>query len=285
VAAVCSDASRLVALATGARDGLPAPGATAPPATHTRLGGPFLLLDDLAALPLAEVSAEWPSIDGAAAVDLLRLVVLGHCLGAARWTRVFEDPFWRDVWRIGPGIGRADLAAWLSALGPGRLRALRAALAVHACNNTEPAPLLAAGVEIAGAAWRVLLGRHGRWAALARARARRPASPEAAADDVVDLLDAVGPLPQGWRAAFAVAAQQTLRGFAHRLPGFAGSRAEYLYRNFLDLSASVQVEPSRITVTLSRPPLDLVLGLSGRNRGERRWPQLDERPFVLFSSD
>lgn len=283
VAAVCADGPRLVALAAGAPEGGPEAGQTAPASAHTRLGGPFLLLDDLAELPLAEVSMDWPSIDGVTAGDLLRLVVLGHCLGATRWTRLFEEPFWRDVWRIGSAIGPTDLAVWLSGLGPGRLRTLRAALAATARDGAEPAPLRAAGVEVAGRVWRVLVGRHGRWAAVGPGGPLLAPSAEAAADDLAYLLDTSGALPERWATLFAVAAQQTLRSFARRLPGFAASRCDYLRRNFLDVAASVQAEPARITVTLSRPPLDLVLSLTGRNRGERRWPDLDARPFVVFT--
>jgi len=77
-------------------------------------------------------------------------------------------------------------------------------------------------------------------------------------------------------------ARETLRCFSERLPGFAGSSAGYLRANFLCASATLTMEPDRIVVTLSRPPLDLILNTSGWSRGERIWPWLDARPFLLF---
>lgn len=77
-------------------------------------------------------------------------------------------------------------------------------------------------------------------------------------------------------------ARATLERFSARLPGFAGSSASYLRTNFLSAVAALTIEPDRIVVTLSRPPLDLILNISGRSRGERHWPWIDARPFVLF---
>jgi len=98
----------------------------------------------------------------------------------------------------------------------------------------------------------------------------------------------LGEQPGGRAAAarrVATAARQIIRRFARRLPGFAASSAVYVQRNMLDVSATIDVEPDRIVVTLSRAPLDLVLTLTGRTRGERHWPWLDARPFVLFPGD
>jgi hypothetical protein len=76
-----------------------------------------------------------------------------------------------------------------------------------------------------------------------------------------------------------------LRRFARRLPGFAASSDAYLRGHFLDCAASIDADTDRVVVTLSRVPLDLVLMMSGLNRGERHWPSLDPRPFVLFRGD
>jgi hypothetical protein len=82
--------------------------------------------------------------------------------------------------------------------------------------------------------------------------------------------------------AMSVAAQQVMRAFAWRLPGFAGSNLPYLSRNFLEFGASVEEELARRVVRLGRPPLQLILGITGMTRQTYRLSWLDERPLALF---
>ena len=82
--------------------------------------------------------------------------------------------------------------------------------------------------------------------------------------------------------ALAVAAHGVLRAFSRRLPGFARSGLPYLHRNFLDLPASLIEEPERRVVRLGRPPLNLVLSLTGITRASYRLTWLDDRPLILF---
>jgi hypothetical protein len=95
-------------------------------------------------------------------------------------------------------------------------------------------------------------------------------------------------LPKSWRLApefdfmLSVAAQSLMRSFAWRLPGFAHSNLPYLYGNFLDFSASLEDEPNRRVVRMGRPPLHLILNMTGIVRGTYRLNWLDERPFALF---
>ncbi|PYS76797.1 MAG: hypothetical protein DMF66_12790, partial [Acidobacteria bacterium] len=67
-----------------------------------------------------------------------------------------------------------------------------------------------------------------------------------------------------------------------RLPGFATSGLAYLFGNFLDFAGSLEDEEARRVVRVGRPPLNLVLMLTGMNRSSYRLNWLDERPFVLF---
>jgi len=82
--------------------------------------------------------------------------------------------------------------------------------------------------------------------------------------------------------ALSVVAQHIMRAFAWRLPGFAPSNLQYLWGNFLDFWASVDEEPDRRVVRVGRPPLRLVLGLTGSTRQAYRLSWLDERPLTLF---
>jgi len=83
----------------------------------------------------------------------------------------------------------------------------------------------------------------------------------------------------------SIAAQHVLRGIAWRLPGFAGSHLLYLARNFLDFGASLEEEPGRRVVRLGRPPLQVVLNMTGVTRQSYRLSWLDDRPFELFQQE
>jgi hypothetical protein len=204
----------------------------------TRWGAPFLLLDDVAAIGLPGLAADWPPLEGAAADRVLSLLVVARCLGSDRWLHVVTDPVWRELFGIAGTVTVPAMALWLASLGQQRLDVMRSTLA------------------------------------------RSDESREVAC-----LVDPSEYLPSAWDGACALAAAQTLRRFAGRLPGFARSGFEYLRQNFLDVEATLAFQPDRIAVTLTRAPLDLVLALAGRNFGSRSWAWLDPRPFVLFTAE
>ena len=125
-----------------------------------------------------------------------------------------------------------------------------------------------------------------------------PADRDGASDD--DLLVRLAQIPEdlsalhlpepfGFGRAFEqaldLAAQNVLRLFAWRLTGFSRSGLAYLQRNFLDLTASLEEEAGRRVVRLSRPPLALILNMTGQNRQVYRLSWLDDRPFELYPED
>jgi hypothetical protein len=81
--------------------------------------------------------------------------------------------------------------------------------------------------------------------------------------------------------ALSVVAQNLLRAFARRLPGFSHSGLPYLYANFLDFPASLKEESERRAVSLGQPPLGLILNITGMARSTYHLDWLDERPFTL----
>jgi hypothetical protein len=85
--------------------------------------------------------------------------------------------------------------------------------------------------------------------------------------------------------ALTIAAQQLLRGFAWRLPGFAESNLPYLSRNFLAFSATIEEDDTRRIVRIGRPPLHLILNMTGMTRQTYRLSWLDERPLALFQQE
>lgn len=79
-----------------------------------------------------------------------------------------------------------------------------------------------------------------------------------------------------------VVAQGVLRRFAAQLPGFGRSGLNYLNRNFLDCCAAVETSEERIVVSLSQPPLHLVLAKSGLNRRNYNLSWLNGRLCAIF---
>jgi hypothetical protein len=61
-------------------------------------------------------------------------------------------------------------------------------------------------------------------------------------------------------------ARALLDRLAGHLPGFGGSSPAWLARNILAMGARAEAGPEGLTVTLSRPPLDVVLGMTGLAR-------------------
>lgn len=88
-------------------------------------------------------------------------------------------------------------------------------------------------------------------------------------------------LPPRLAAPLAAAAAAVLTSFARALPGFAASSADYLRRNFLNCRARVTFAAEVILVELGRPPLDLVLGITGMTRERLCLPWLDARAIQL----
>jgi hypothetical protein len=77
----------------------------------------------------------------------------------------------------------------------------------------------------------------------------------------------------------------TLKSFAQRLPGFAGSGPDHLRRNFLHVAASFERETGRLVVRLARPPLHVILALAGLLRRRFDVPWLVEVPIETFPED
>jgi len=80
----------------------------------------------------------------------------------------------------------------------------------------------------------------------------------------------------------SVVAQGILRRFAAQLPGFGRSSLNYLNRNFLDCCAAVETSEERIVVSLSQPPLHLLLAKSGLNRRSYNLSWLQGRLCAIF---
>lgn len=70
-----------------------------------------------------------------------------------------------------------------------------------------------------------------------------------------------------------------MRAFAHRLPGFSGSSAPFIFTNFLRGAGRVRTFESRIEISIARPPLDILLSMT--RLGDRETTLADGRTLVL----
>jgi len=88
--------------------------------------------------------------------------------------------------------------------------------------------------------------------------------------------------PRFANLCLCVAAQGVLRQFAAKLSGFSNSSLDYLSQNFLESSAAVKETQQQRIVSLSLPPLHLVLSMAGLMRCACRLSWLDNRPCAIF---
>jgi hypothetical protein len=166
-----------------------------------------------------------------------------------------------------------------------------AAIALRALVVAKAAGAQRASAVLADPAWQAALGlgRLGR-AAVAAWGATLPEG-TAARFDGYDPSQALERVPQvalrGWLpapldAAVGRATLALLEAFGRRLPGFAASSPPFLFANFLDVHATVEMRPEARIVRLGRPPLHVVLAMTGLGRARFVLPGADPRPFVLF---
>ena len=219
---------------------------------HTPFGGIFMLLPLLDELPLAEATRDWPGSEEADAVALVRFLLLVKCCGRSRVAKAIYDPLLRDLIGIAPSISPSVLAAWQKK--------------ISALNRKVFLKTLADWHDERGVSTVEVFGD--------RDKLRKDIA-------YLSLPKSVG-LSRTLDFPLSIAAQTVMRVFSRRLPGFAGSNLPYLYSNFLACSATIEEEPERRVVRLSRPPLYLVLNLTGACNKTYRLSWLDDRPLALF---
>ena len=70
----------------------------------------FLILPRLDELPLAEATRNWPHAEEAAAISLVRWLVLLKCCGSENSERAFYDPLLRELLLIPPSVVSRSIA-------------------------------------------------------------------------------------------------------------------------------------------------------------------------------
>ena len=69
-----------------------------------------------------EATRDWPHTDEAAAISLVRFLVLLKCCGCNNSERAFYDPLVRDLLLIPPSLSPEGLRTWQSQLKPEHLQ-------------------------------------------------------------------------------------------------------------------------------------------------------------------
>lgn len=83
---------------------------------YTSFGGVFLLLPFINDLPLEQATRDWPHADDAAAISLLRFLLLVKCCGQTNSEQSFRDPLLRDLLLIPPSVSVESICEWQSAI-------------------------------------------------------------------------------------------------------------------------------------------------------------------------
>ena len=231
----------------------------------TPFGGVFLLVPLIAALPFEKATAGWPMCGDVPASALARLLVLAKCLGGNALPRLMLDAVIRDLLRIDPKLGISETTKWLAALTGEQLTQFQRLLLSHDEILRYPSPRFVREDDSSD-------------------EQGTPTQRFAAARRDVAYLAFPGILRESSlaRRAFGRVAASVLRDLSRRLPGFARASFAHLQANFLSISASVEQQPNRRVVRLSRPPLDIILNMTGMSRATYRLPWLDDKPFMLF---
>lgn len=279
---------------------------------HTAFGGLVLLLAELDSLLNEALSSALPSIEPVSARNLVAWLVLAQCTGQTRAAQFLGEAFWRKVFGIPPEIDRTRLNRWLSDAD-----ATPAAVCLAECTATWirgtclPVPL-----KIDRQRWRVSVDQAtGIWCEinnlfsefhdvscgqvptmldrLTGSEMDAMQSPDSvssipwsarlaiarrARDDWRYLTMDWG-LPEPWQRLFTQMAQIVLRRFAYRIPGFTGASLPYVFSNFLAGSGTFETESG--CLQLSRPPLHILLNITGIGRGTVRWSGPPEQSFIL----
>ena len=225
---------------------------------YTQFGGVFLLLPVLDAMPIDQVTEDWPPLSDTSAADIVRFIVVMHCCGGTRASSFFADALMRDLMNIPPTLSTEKLIEWHNEVTGQQLRSFNRLLDQWFRAAKEKPAACTSGTE--EGKQRTRIAKNARYLTLGNPfQFSRP-----------------------FVRAMRLTTHSLMRNFARKLPGFSTSGLSYLYSNFLDFPATLEDEPTRCVITLGRPPLNLILKMSGLNSGSYQLSFTGERTFALF---
>ncbi|HET7924763.1 MAG TPA: hypothetical protein VFL30_07680 [Rhodanobacteraceae bacterium] len=262
------------------------------------LDAPFagfgLLIEEIGALLDRDAAAALALIEPRPARELAALASIAFAAGSDS-QRVWRDPALRAFFGIGRDFAWSEYEAALrdsAAVAARALDALWASASRHARGEPIEVPLGFSGapiictVDASTGLWLLMRPRGAREATASRAFSNRLASARRARADARALVaqDFGATLPREWRLFFAAVAQIALRRIAQRVPGMRMSSLDYIRANLLRCGGeAVAIESARWRWRVRRPPLHVLLALSGIASNEQVWHGPDgERRVVQW---
>ena len=269
---------------------------------YSAFGGMFLLLPLLARLPLERLTADWPRPAEQEPAAIIRLILLDLCWG--HFPGIFRDSLLRDLLGIDGTLTFDELNNWFGGVSTetvllAQRRLIDQRLAelgdpdVHGFVVERDRRFTVVVTEQRKGGWLILHEtdidpmQHGlhtlRKLLPETCRLQHADAGEKCEDDLQAVrlpqnLDCPDPLASLLRCL----AQNLLRDFAMKLPGFSQSSIGYLRRNFLAFDATLHPHEEIDRVRLGHPTLHLVLNMTGMLTEHYRLPWR-ERPLVLES--
>ena len=245
----------------------------------TRFGGIFLLLPLLTEMPFDAMAG------GDAA--RMRFFTALKCFGRDRAEEFLADPMMPYLLGVPEPVSSESAAKFFSRCARHARRAAGVVdewLRQQGCLTGETVSVGVPGRRIHATAD---LGR-GIWVALGKQvpRADRP-GPDSVGiqrkrlgliSAELDYLDFPASFPANARVNlfFSRMANVLLRNLSWRLPGFHGSTIPYLAANFLEMHANLEREEGTLKASLGRPPLHVVLNISGMMNREFKLPWMED---------
>ena len=135
---------------------------------YTSFGGAFLLLPFIDELPLADATRDWPHANEAAAMSLVRFLLLVKCCGQQNVERSFTDPLLRDLLLVPPTVSVEVIREWQSRIATTDVQKFLQALLVwqRAQETVTGSKQILAPVVVQGRPVVVLIdGARGLWVA------------------------------------------------------------------------------------------------------------------------
>ncbi|MFC4158646.1 hypothetical protein [Chitinimonas lacunae] len=251
-------------------------------------GGLVWLLPSLQSLLTPTLLAGLPAPAGCSSLDALALLTLAVATGPQA-DAVWRDPFWRTFFRLPPRFDQVALAAWLAKAEPAALMTALANALQHQARGEAVRlryPLQRVRRD------RLIDSATGGWLGAVATeqpvswRSRLALTRQSRRDE--RLLSQAGPLaalPPGWHEPVLLLAQAALRHTAYRIPGHARSSLPYLFARLFGVSGQAELcAPCQWRLRLVRPPLHVLLSLSGMTRLRLQWPGQPSPTLTLSCS-
>jgi hypothetical protein len=245
-------------------------------------GGLGMLIEEVGALLDRNVGAALARVALRPARELAALAAIAIAAGTDAH-RVWRDAGWREFFGIAPGVAWSDYTAALRGSGSAAAEALEAlwnAASHHLRGEPIEVPLrlsdaaLICTLDASTGLWLRVGERGRRTAAGSCAFADRLAASRRARADAraLDTGSFGKTLPCDWRAFVTALAQIALRRIAQRIPGMRVASLTHLRTNVLRSSGqAIEVVPNCWRWRVRRPPLHVLLALSGIARREQVW--------------